>query len=303
MDISTPSTVPAITVTMILDRYERECLQDLAPRTQGDYRRHLEHLRRRFGALDVTQLEPRTFADFLNVRKGQTHRVRQLAVLSAALTIAVRRWFWLKTNVLRDVERPKGKPRDRLIADEEFHACRALAPLRVQLAMDLALLTAQRQGDIIAFKWTDIREDVIDGKRITFLHVYQSKTRKRIGIEVTSDLESVLDRCWLLKGGGKDGSQYVIPNRGGRPYTSEAFRAAWQRVRLKWERRGGANLHFHDIRALAATKCKTLEEAQMLLGHTSSAMTRRVYRRGIERVKPLRLSVIQGGLSESTQHG
>lgn len=282
MDTSTPSTVPAITVTTILDRYERECLDELAPRTARDYQRHLGHLRRRFGSLDATQLEPRTFAEYLGeVKRGKIQRVRRLAVLSAALTIAVRRWFWLKTNVLRDVERPRGKPRDRLILDEEFQGCKAIAPKRVQLAMMLALLTGQRQGDIIRFKWSDIRDMA--------LHVTQSKTGKRLAIEITPELEAVLDQCWLLKGGGHAGSDYVLPTRTGKPFTSAGFRACWQRVRLKWERAGGENFHFHDIRALAATRCPTPEIAMRLLGHTTIAMTMRVYRRGVERVSALRL--------------
>lgn len=292
MNTATTETAP-VTVNTILERYERECLDELATRTQRDYKRHIGHLQRRFGALDATLLEPRDFADFLNVRRGKIQRVRQLAVLSAAFTIAVRRWFWLKVNVLRDVERPKSKPRDRLILDEEFAACKALAPFRVQLAMQLALLTGQRQGDIIRFKWADLREEIVEGRKATFLHVFQSKTSKRLAIEVTPELEAVLDQCWQLKGGGHAGSEYIVPTRTGKPYTSEGFRACWQRVRVKWERSGGEPLHFHDIRALAATKCPTLEMAQQLLGHTSPAMTRRVYRRGVERVKPLRLAPTQ----------
>jgi integrase len=288
----------AVTVGAILDRYERDCLDDLAPRTQIDYRRHLGHLRRRFGHLEASTLEPRTFAEYLNaVKRGRINRARELAVLSAALTIAVRRWFWLKVNVLRDVERPKSKPRDRLILDEEFEACKALAPFRIGLAMQLALLTGQRQGDIIRFKWSDLREVVIDDpdrpghkKTITELQIQQGKTGKRLGIEVTPDLESVLDKCWQLKGSGNAGSIYILPTRTGKPFTSAGFRASWQKVRLKWERGGGEPMRFHDIRALAATKCPTLEAAQALLGHSNPAMTRRVYRRGIERVKPLRLT-------------
>lgn len=290
MDIPTSETIP-LTVNIILNRYERECLDELAPRTARDYRRHIGHLQRRFGQLDAMQLEPRTFAEFLNeVKRGKIQRVRQLAVLSAALTIAVRRWFWLKTNVLRDVERPRSKPRDRLILDEEFETCRAQAPKRVGLAMQLALLTGQRQGDIISFRWADIREATVDGRTFHELHIHQSKTGKRIAIEVTTDLESVLDRCWQLIGGGHAGSEFVLPTRTGKPYTSEGFRACWQRIINGYCRRGGERFHFHDIRALAATKCATLELAQQLLGHTSSAMTRRVYRRGVERVKPLRLT-------------
>jgi len=268
------------TVAAILDRYEREALQDLAPRTQKDYTRHLKVLRRTFGDWVAAELRPRDFADFLNVKKGKIQRVRQLAVFSAALSIAVKRWYWLDRNVLRDVERPKSKPRDRLIADEEFQSMKATASKRLQLAMMLALLTGQRQGDILNFRWSDI-------KGMT-LHIYQTKTGKRIGIEIGSELEAVLDQCWQLRTSGRE-SEYILPTRMGTRYTSEGFRACWQRAMKKWMRLGGANFHFHDIRALAATKCATPEEAQRLLGHTSIAMTYRVYRRGIERVKSLQL--------------
>lgn len=296
MDTPTTETAP-VTVNTILDRYEREGMDELRPRTARDYRRHIGHLRRRFGQMDAMTLEPRPFAEFLNeVKRGKVQRVRQLAVLSAALTLAVRRWFILKTNVLRDVERPQSKPRDRLILDHEFAACRSCAPERVQMAMMLALLTGQRQGDIISFKWSDIREALVDDpdrpgqqKKIFELHIFQSKTGKRLAIEAEPALEAVLDQCWLLKGSGTDSGLYIVPTRTGKPYTSEGFRACWQRVINRYCGRGGERFHFHDIRALAATKCATLEEAQALLGHTTSAMTRRVYRRGVERVKPLRL--------------
>lgn len=275
------NTLQPVTVSQILDRYEHEVLPDLAPRTQKDYRRHLARLHAIFGVRIAGELQPRDFAEFLNVRKGRTHRVRCLAVFSAALNVAVKRWYWIERNVLRDVERPKNKPRDRLILDAEFAGCKALAPKRVQLAMLLAVLTGQRQGDIIRFRWSDIRG--MD------LHVYQAKTRKRLAIEITPDLEAVLDQCWLLKGGGHAGSEWVLPTRGGVAYTSEGFRAGWQRTIKKWMRCGGENFHFHDLRALAATRCETPERAMRLLGHTTLAMTMRVYRRGVERVKALQL--------------
>jgi len=291
MDANNNTATTAVTVGDILNRYERDCLDELAPRTQTDYRRHCEHLRRLFGHLDATTLEPRIFAEYLNaVKRGRFERKRRLAVLSAALTIAVRRWWLIKINVLRDVEKPRSQPRTRLITDEEFAACRALAPHRVRLAMDLALLTGQRQGDIIRFRWANIREVTVDGRTFHELNLEQSKTGKRMAIEITPELEAVLDQCWQLQGGGHAGSEFVLPTKFGRPFTSAGFRATWQRVRLKWERSGGKNFRFHDIRALAATKCATLELAQALLGHENPSITRSVYRRGIERVKPLQIA-------------
>ena len=72
-------------------------------------------------------------------------------------------------------------------------------------------------------------------------------------------------------------------------WNSEGFRACWQKLHRAWLRKGGQPMHFHDVRALAATKCETPEIAQRLLGHMSIGMTLRVYRRGVERVQPLKL--------------
>lgn len=284
MDIETTPTT-AVTVNEILWRYERDCLDELAPRTQSDYLRHIAVLRQVFGSAIAAELEPKDFGSFLNIKKGKFQRVKQLAVLSSALTYAVSRWYWIPRNVLRDVERPKSKPRHRLVMPEEFAAVRALAPYRVQLAMDLAVMTGQRQGDLLGLKWTDIKG--MD------LHIYQSKTGKRLAIEITPDLEAVLDKCWQLPGRGA----YVLcPARGGERYTGEGFRAMWQRNMRKYVACGGVRHTFHDLRALAATRCATPEIAMRLLGHTNIAMTMRVYRRGIERVKALGLQTQTTGI-------
>lgn len=275
------NTPTCVTVNAILTKYEQDCVPKLAPRTQKDYARHLVVLRREFGDRIAEELRPKDFGPFLQIQRGPIQRVRQLAVLSAAFTQAVSFWYWIPTNVLRDVKRQKNKPRDRLILKEEFEGCREMAPKRVGLAMMLALLTGQRQGDIIRFKWSDIRDMA--------LHLQQAKTGKRLAIGINADLEKVLDECWQLKGGGP-GSEYILPTRTGKPYTSEGFRACWQRVMRQWMRRGGENFHFHDIRALAATRCATPEIAMRLLGHSTLQMTLRCYRRGTEHVRALSLS-------------
>jgi integrase len=277
MDNSTPPQT-AVTVNEILHRYDRDCIQDLAPRSQIDYRRHVARLREVFGHRIATELEPKDFGPFLQVRKGKFQRVKQLAVLSAAFTQAVSFWYWIPRNVLRDVKRPKAKPRDRLVTAEEFAAVRALAPYRIQLAMDLAVMTGQRQGDLLSLKWTDIKDMAIQ--------IYQSKTGKRLAIEITPDLEAVLDKCWQLP---TRGTYVLSPARGGDQYSGEGFRAMWQRNMRKYAARGGTRFTFHDLRALAATRCASPEIAMRLLGHTNISMTLRVYRRGVEHVKALSL--------------
>lgn len=283
MDTQTTETAP-VTVNQILDRFEAEYIpHELAPRTAKDYRRHVGHLKARFGDRIVDELRPKDFGPFLNIQgRGKTNRVRQLAVLSAAFSEAVSSWYWIERNVLRDVKRPKSKPRDRLVTEEEFASVKATAPLRVRLAMELAVITGQRQGDLLDMKWADIKDMSV--------HFHQAKTGKRLAIEITSDLEKVLDQCWQLSNGGCDGGTYVLTRTMGGRFTSEGFRARWQETINKWCRLGNPRFTFHDLRALAATRCPTLELAMQLLGHSNPSMTKKVYRRGIERVKPVALS-------------
>jgi integrase len=269
------------TVGSILDRYQAQCLPQLSPRTARDYVRHIGHLKARFGDRIASELKPRDFGPFIQERagrKGEVQRVRQLAVLSAAFTQAVSFWYLLDSNVLRDVKRPKRPPRDRLIEPHEFEAVRSQAPLRVQLMMDLALRLGQRQGDLLDLKWSDLT----DG----YVNLQQGKTGKRLAIEITPELKRILGKCWMLPNRG----QYVITRKCGGRYTSEGFRALWQRTINAYCRRGGQRFTFHDIRALCATKCSSPELAMKLLGHTNISMTLRVYRRGVERVKALQVS-------------
>lgn len=273
MDTSTPVTT-AVTVGIILDRYERDCLDALSPGTVYGYRLHIKLLRQWYATAVASELRPRDFAEFLNVKKGRTSRTRALAVLSSAFTHAVSSWFWLETNVLRDVKRQKNPPRDRLVLKEELEGLVAIAPIRVGLAMQLAALTGQRQSDILKFRWSDIKGDSI--------HLQQNKTGKRLALKISADLEAVLDRCWLLEAGGKDGSEFILPTGKGRQYTSSGFRTLWQRVINRWCKLGNPRYQFRDLRAMAATRCSTPEAARRLLGHTNIAMTLRVYRRGTE---------------------
>jgi integrase len=276
------STTPLITVNQILDRYESKCLPQLAPATARDYRRQIGHLRRAFGERIASELKPRDFGPFLEEKSGKrgwSQRVRQVAILGAAFTQAVRKFYLLDHNVIRDVQLEKGEPRDRLIEDHEFEAVRSQAPLRVQLMMDLALRLGQRQGDLLKLRWSDLR----DG----YAYFQQGKTGKRLAIEITPELKRIFGRCWLLPNRG----EYVISRTMGGRFTSAGFRALWQKTINAYCRRGGRRFTYHDIRAMCATKCSTLEEASKLLGHSNPGITKRVYRRGVERVRALRAPI------------
>lgn len=267
------------TINEILDRFERDYVPHLAPRTRTDYGRHILVLRSAFGAREADSLTPRELGGFLNVPKGKIQRNRQMAVLSCAMGEAVGRWYMADRNPCRDVKRNPTRHRNRYVSDAEFEGCKALASIRVRCAMELALLTGQRQGDVIALLWSQVTDRI---------YVQQGKTGKRLAIKITPAVEAALDKCWLLKGSGCTGGAHVLPTRTGKPYTSEGFRACWQRTMRKWVQLGNKRFTFHDIRAKSASDSASINDAYQRLGHQDISITRQIYDRGIREVDPLK---------------
>ena len=270
------------TMNDVFERYDRECVPELTPRTRRDYRRHLKVLREHFGHMVPGSIRPKDVGRFLDVQKGKQHRNKQVAVLSAVMSKAVGKWYveGCDSNPCSNVERHPSKPRTRYVTDQEFSAVRAIAPPAVQIAMDLALLLGQRQGDLLDMAWIDVQD--------THIELTQSKTGKKLGIRLTPSVEEV-----LLRARRKPPMMprwYVIRTRTGEPYTHEGFRALWQRVQAKALALGAIKQRFtfHDLRAKCASDKANLHDASALLGHSDLSITRRVYDRNIRMVDPLK---------------
>jgi integrase len=130
----------------------------------------------------------------------------------------------------------------------------------------------------LALRWTQV--DRVLGK----IRFKQAKTGKRLAVKITDAVNAVLEKCHDLCPTG----EYVITRRDGNRYSSDGFRAIWQRHQRKWKRDGFERFTYHDLRAKAAGDCKTIEEAMLLLGHQNISMTRRVYDRIEREVSPTR---------------
>lgn len=268
------------TLNKCFDRYDFEIIPQLAPGTQKSYRQALRYLREAFGHMHPNDVRPRDVGRFLDVAKGRVTKNRQVAVLSAVYTKCVGRWYVADRNPCIGVERHKARKRSRYITDDEYKTVWDAMPPRIRLAMDLALLTGQRQGDLLNLKWEAVSPAGI--------YFRQGKTGKRLLVETSPELAAVLDRA--RKMAPQIPNVYVIRKRLGDPYSSEGFRAIWQRYmrRLVRSQALRERFTFHDIRAKSVSDAATLNEAFERAGHTSMAMTRGVYDRGIRKVKPLR---------------
>jgi len=271
---------PITRMSEVFDRYIREVVPTLAERTQKDYLRHLSILRAWCGHMHPDELEPKDIGKFLDVEKGKIQRNRQVAVLSAVYAKAVGRWYVAQKNPCRDVERNPTHRRTRYVTDEEYLAVYTLASERTRLMMDLALITGQRQGDLIALKWEAVTDSGI--------RLQQGKTGKKLIITKSEVLEAVLERAKALKPDLP--REYVVRTRKGRPYTSEGFRAVWQRTMNQAMRKKviQERFTFHDLRAKSVSDSETLEQAFERAGHTSMSMTRGVYDRNFRKVTPLK---------------
>jgi integrase len=274
----------------LFDRFREECMDDLRDRTRRDYERMFVKLRQEFGTREARDIRPRDIVKFLSVKTGRVHRNRLVMLLSMVFSKAIGKWCIDDElrNPCTGVERWTTKPRKRYVSDEEFAAFRATCCSVVQIAMDLALLTGQRQGDIVGLKWSQVR---MDGPRKEwFIEIRQGKTGKHLGIGISPAIQAVLERARCLPPSVP--CEYVLrtnaSKKRGERFTTDGFRALWQRHMRDWVRRGNENFHFHDIRAKSISDNKSLENAYLLAGHIDIKMTRRVYDRNIRMVEPLR---------------
>lgn len=271
---------PIETINDCFDRYLIEVLPTLAPRTQSDYRKAIVVLRERFGHMHPDEVLPRDIGRYYGYGRGSVHRARQIAVLSAMYSIAVGRWFVADRNPCAKVQKPKVNRRTRYVTDSEFQAVRELAPPRVQVAMDLALLTGQRQGDLLSLKWTQVTPEGI--------LFQQGKTGKKLLVATSPALEEVLARARAMR--PDIPKEYVIRTRHGRQYSGAGFQTLWKLIRNKAIKTGRLteSFTFHDLRAKSASDSGSLQAAYERLGHSSPSMTRQVYDRGVRVVTPLR---------------
>lgn len=241
----------------------------LAKETRKNYLAHGAAIIRVFGDAAPTQITPYTLAEYRDKIKPGNAAMR-LGIIKSVFAAALEKGM-VKYNPARDVKRPKLKPRDRLISDDEFIAIRSKSPDWLQVGMDLAYLIGCRPGDAFRLKWSEISNDGIV--------LTAQKTGKKILFTMTGELRGVLDDAKRLPRGVS--SVYVISDYRGQPITTKRRQKAWQASCKAAE---VSNAHFRDIRAKTASD--DVENAQARLQHSSQEMTRR-YVRKMPQVMPM----------------
>jgi len=188
---------------------------------------------------------------------------REKALLSSVMNGLMMQGI-VDKNPCIGVKKNGTQARERYVTDDEYISVHTMATPIMQVAMDIALLTGLRMGDILRLTYDNIQEDG--------LHVQTSKTGRKM-IYKWSD--ALLDAIRCAKQNNGNSRCYIIANKQGQRYTSSGFKSAWQRLCRKAASEGIARFQFRDLRTKAA--CDTKGNATQLLGHSSDAVTKRFY--------------------------
>jgi integrase len=194
---------------------------------------------------------------------------RYLAILSRALSVAEKEWFWLEDNPCRRVPRPtEPRGRVRFLSDDErkrlLEACRSSDEPRLYPLVMLALSTGARQGEIMGLRWPDI--DLPRG--VAVLH--QTKNGERRSVPITGPAEKLMHELNKVR---RIDTDLIFASRRGNPrFPRQAWNRAVEQAELE-------DFNFHDLRHTAASYLAmsgaTLAEIAEVLGHKTLAMVKR----------------------------
>lgn len=270
---------PARTVKAAIDRYLAASAGKLAVSTISTYGKHRKKLESAFAEFsDVRQIRPFHVRQYLDARSAKASGNQEVALLSGALSHA-RDLGWIDTNPCHGVRKNPMKPRRRVLSDAEVAALRAAASERMRCLIDLALITALRQSDLLRLRLADLTAEGVS--------VEHQKTGARVLYQWSPALQEAVARAKRLR--RRVGSLYLFSGDRGAALKAATVQAAWTRLRL---RVGIADAHFHDLRATALTAAKEargIDYAQALAGHASSQQTEAyVAARAVTKVRPIR---------------
>lgn len=262
----------------LIERYETKALILLAPKTQRDYARNLRIIREWFGNAECDSIGLIDIYKLLDNFPSKVQGNRTVSVLSSVFSKGVR-WGMVPINPCLGVERNKEKPRGRYIEDSEWEKILATCPPHIRVVAKFAYLTAMRKSDILSVK----NDQIDDEKGIT---VETKKTGKWLLFSWSDALRECVAEARAISGAG---SEHLFVSIYCTPWTTSGFDSSWRRHIKKT---GICDVHFHDIRAKAATDAKngtgSSDYVQKLLGHSSSAMTDiYVRRRTVEVISPV----------------
>lgn len=122
---------------------------------------------------------------------GKSTANRFLALVRAVLKRAVDEWDWLeKAPKVKLFKEPEG--RIRFLTPEQVQTLLRELPIHQRDLVLLALLTGQRQANIVKLEWAQV--NLVSDKPCFWINAVESKNRKAINVPLNRDALAVLHR-------------------------------------------------------------------------------------------------------------
>jgi integrase len=241
--VTSKMTPPRGRLLSLLQAYqESDEFLSLAPRSRLDYLGKIKIIEKEFGDFPLSAMtDARTRGIFKSWRERLALTSRRQAdyawvVLARVLAWGVDRGLIPKNPCEKGGRLYRGSRAEKIWTTEDEAAFLKRAPQHLHLALLLALWTGQRQGDLLRLPWS-----AYDGSHI---RLRQSKGGRPVTIKVGAPLKTALDAAPKC-------SPVILTNSGGKPWTSDGFRASWGKAT---KGAGITGVTFHDLRGTAVTR-------------------------------------------------
>lgn len=286
---------PPVTFREAMKQFIAEHLSTLKPKAAKRYSVSLVWLNEKFGDMTMNEIGRAELSDFETWRRSMKARNRKnkvgaptvrrdLACLSSLFTFCEdKEWItdgvnpvpgFLKRRAKRGLREAPVRTRYLSVAEEVALLQHASGGVRE--AIMLAIDTGLREQEQMTLTWPQI-----DLKRSIVLTSLDTKSKKGRTVPLAQRSAQFLARWKALRSTSSDGKvsyPYVFRHdEGGQRFQSlnKGFRAAARRAKI-------TNIQWHDLRRTAGCRWRQrdgvkLEEVSILLGHSSYAVTERIY--------------------------
>lgn len=257
------------TLGQLLERYQRE----ISPSKRGSVQeiQRLDVLRRHDLAyrtmIGLSQQDIASFRDERLQSVAPSTTVRELAILSHVLEVAIRDWgLPLARNVVKLVRRPmiRNERSRRLTGDEEqrlLDGCDAGQIPYFKTLLILAIETGMRRGEILGLRWSDISHN----RRVITLTMTKNGSGREVPLSQLA-FDALMD--WKSRAGVDQATVF--------PMTPGALEQAWRRLLI---RTGIKSLRFHDLRHEGVSRLfergLNIVEVSSISGHKELRMLKR----------------------------
>ncbi|WP_417281067.1 MULTISPECIES: site-specific integrase [Alphaproteobacteria] len=220
----------------------------LAEITKRDYRAVFDKIRQEFGTMPIkAATDPRARRLFKAWRNRYSATPRKAdrywSVLKRVFSYAVDNGEIPLNPCAGGGRLWSGSRKESIWTPQSLLAFRSVAARPLVDAMELAIATGQRQGDLLRLTWS-----AYDGER---LNLRQSKTKRRVSILLDDATRRLLDERKAANDEREQPSVTVLTNSRGKAWTSDGFKTSWGRATA---RAGVKGLTFHDLRGTAITQ-------------------------------------------------